>query len=349
MQMRRDANEQVEGLLGAALGRAVSNLSSGLQNREAASASVENLMGAAIQRADYTMEKRPQTDVSPSRDRSPSPEQWSKTKHSATPGMLYRGNPAITNTALAHSLWSALLRPGVDTAIDATCGNGHDSVALANILFPNSQDDNEGLRLDTMSRLVCMDVQKQACISTEQALSKDFSELLDSKRIRVLQASHSPLPTSWGVDGASNDEDPLLSVALVVYNLGWLPNNVDGTKEYITQTSTTLQSMVDAMLLLRVGGMISVVTYPKTNFEEDAAVRAFLECSALLSSNIQTWQNFLTDLDYSLLTPEALKTVTSSMERLVGDGDELQTWRVSEHRKLGMDRAPILLTATRIK
>ena len=102
--------------------------------------------------------------------------------------------------------------------------------------------------------------------------------------------------------------------------------------------------MVDAMLLVRIGGMISVMTYPRTNPEEDEAVRTFLECAALLSSNIQTWQDFLTASDESIQ-----QQVVPSMERLVKEGDPSQTWRVSEHKKLGMDRAPILVTATRIK
>lgn len=159
----------------------------------------------------------------------------------------------------------------------------------------------------------------------------------------MLRTSHSPLPTEWAASGAS-----LESVALVVYNLGWLPSNADGTKEYITQVDTTLQSIADAMLLLRIGGMLSVVTYPKTNAEEDLAVRTFLECVALLSSNIQTWEQFLNE-NVESLSPGIAIELRSSMERLVRDGQAGQTWRVSEHRKLGMDRAPILLTATRIK
>jgi hypothetical protein len=210
------------------------------------------------------------------------------------------------------------------------------------MLFPL---DKEGGNppADSLSRLICLDVQERAYEATKQALSKDYASFLKTGHIQVLQTSHSPLPIEWAVD-----EDSLGSVALVVYNLGWLPSNKDGTKEYITQVDTTLQSMVDAMLLLRVGGMLSVVTYPKTNWEEDVAVRTFLECAALLSSNIQTWEQFLDENGESMRT-DIVVFLRSSMERLEGGGKSGKTWRVSEHKKLGMDRAPILLTAMRIK
>ena len=139
-------------------------------------------------------------------------------------------------------------------------------------------------------------------------------------------------------------------MGLVVYNLGWLPNSDDG-KDCVTKMDSTLHSITDAMLMVRIGGMISVVTYPKSNPEEDIAVRVMLECAALLSSNVQTWREFL---DSALLLggekdAGIKELVASSMERIEGQGDPRQTWRVAEHKRLGMDRAPILVTATRIK
>jgi len=319
---------------------------------------METILDATFERTDSTLNTRA-FRRSKTREESLSGSSLSKNRKNnqsndkSRPIPRYQKNPAIVNTALAHVLWSHVLRPGIDTAIDATCGNGHDSVALAKLLFPppppiaGSDGDNQHCDEDVenVSRLVCMDVQARACEATRLALSKEYASLLEGGQIKVLHTSHSPLPNEWAID-----EHCLSSVALVVYNLGWLPSNTDGTKEYITQMGTTLQSIVDAMLLLRIGGMISVVTYPKTNSDEDLAVRTFLECASLMSSNILTWEEFLKHhLELPSVQDGMTTTIRSSIERLEKDGSPEQTWRVSEHRKLGMDRAPILLIATRIK
>lgn len=271
----------------------------------------------------------------------------------------YKHHPALTNVALAHALWASILRPNVDTVIDATCGNGHDSVKIAELLFrrpPTSDSDNTDH--PCYSHLYCVDIQQQACDNTQQRLTSylsddthnTLSEYID--RVHVVQASHEILPRPVNIT----------SVGLVVYNLGWLPAATIGSdnsgKDCVTTLETTLASMADAALLLRVGGMISVVTYPATGPEEDVAVRLFLECLALLSSNTRTWQEAVSLFEktssdqQSSLASEIVHHVAKAMERILhheGLENNNQTWRVSKHEKLGMDQAPILLTATRIK
>lgn len=39
-------------------------------------------------------------------------------------------NGAASHLALAHSIWGQVLRPGA-VVVDATCGNGHDALAIA--------------------------------------------------------------------------------------------------------------------------------------------------------------------------------------------------------------------------
>jgi hypothetical protein len=263
-------------------------------------------------------------------------------------GLAYRDNPAIANTALAHSLWASVLRPNIDSAIDATCGNGYDSVVIAKMLFPTTVDINADFDSDSRSHLLCIDIQQQACDNTTQRLVDALGIQQDRMKhhVQVLQTSHAPLPRP-------NDSS---SVGLVVYNLGWLPNSA---KEYVTLMDSTLSSLVDAFLLVRVGGMVSVMTYPKSNWREDVAVRALLECVALLSSNVVSWTDYLDQLEVSKPKDddddsvdnsiEIKQLVKESMERVTELGDSYQSWRVSEHRRLGMDRAPILLTAMRIK
>jgi hypothetical protein len=80
------------------------------------------------------------------------------------PVSSYAGNPCIHFTSLAHLQWKYVLRPGVDAAIDATCGNGNDSCELASLLF---SDDNPG-----QSELICIDIQEAACRATRKALEE---------------------------------------------------------------------------------------------------------------------------------------------------------------------------------
>jgi hypothetical protein len=242
----------------------------------------------------------------------------------------YSGSPAIANTALAHTLWASVLRPYQDSAIDATCGNGHDSLHLARILFPPLRDTKDPFT----SELLCVDIQQMACENTTMTLSNELPTEVMEQHVKVLHCSHTPLPKPTSTS----------SVGLVVYNLGWLPNS---NKNCITDVESTIASLVDAFLMVRIKGMVSVMTYPKTNPDEDAAARALLECMALLSSRIQSWHDYLED-SCNLSDPIKL-LVSTAMERVVELGDRRQTWRVSEHKKLGMDRAPVLFTATRIK
>ena len=269
-------------------------------------------------------------------------------------GSLYGYNPTLSTTALAHSLWSYILRPHLDTAIDATAGNGQDSFALAQMLFPTSAQQEPTSR----SELVCVDIQAQACDNTRQQLAP-FLQENNRHKIHIVHASHAPLPLP----------DDTSSVALVVYNLGFLPstgskpdpNSSDDNENSVptTTTDTTLESLADAALLLRVGGMLSITTYPKTNAQEDATVRAFLTGLALFSSSTQNWRDFVTHMDSSsnkeLSTGGTATTATVSprlyerLEHVWDHGGSRQTWRVHEHKKLGWQEAPILLTATRVK
>jgi len=267
----------------------------------------------------------------------------------------YGENPTITSTALAHSLWWFVLRPGVDSAIDATCGNGGDSTVLAKMLFGSS-----GANIPVIERscqLLCLDVSQDACRNTTRELGElRLAQNVLDNHVQVLRQSHTPLPLPRNAS----------SVGLVAYNLGFLPKLKHRSR---TETDTTLASLGDAALALRVGGLLSVMTYPRTNREEDAVVRAFLQGVALFSSVTSDYQTFVQQLDEVYFFPDSKEeedsgnTVVDRRERTVelrrllldtlgrvmeGEGSK-QTWRVFEHRKIGWTDAPILVTATRIK
>jgi len=127
--------------------------------------------------------------------------------------------------SLAKNYWKAHLKPN-DLSIDATCGNGHDSLFLADI-----------------SSVISIDIQVQAINNTRALLEKH------GKRGTLHNISHSEI-----------DQIPLpQSPHLIVYNLGYLPH---GDKSITTQTETTLISIQKSINLLSPKGAISITCYP---------------------------------------------------------------------------------------
>ena len=125
----------------------------------------------------------------------------------------------------------------------------------------------------TDPQLLCIDIQQEACDVTRDRLTEILHEDTMTCNVNVLCTSHSPLPRPRDVS----------SVGLVTYNLGYLPQS---NQAVLTQMETTISSIADAALLVRIGGVISVTTYPRSNKNEDYAVHALLEGLALLSSKV---------------------------------------------------------------
>ena len=279
----------------------------------------------------------------------------------------YSTNPTITTTALAHSLWSYVLRPGVDIAIDATAGNGYDSFAMAKMLFPqyvipqNSSEkdditDSNSSTGATRSMLYAIDVQLTACQNTTERLSSILPPHIMSNHVQIWHTSHETLPIL-------NDSN---NVALIVYNLGFLPgsHSKGNDKSITTKTITTITSMGNAISLLRIGGLLSVTTYPRTNHQEDNAVQVFMETLALFSSQTQSWTKYLECVhlhnynndnedkdDNSNVAFSSIDVRDHLIQTLqqVYDDNPYQKWRVTQHKKLGRIDAPILFTAVRIQ
>lgn len=133
--------------------------------------------------------------------------------------------------------------------IDATCGNGHDSLLLGKLALTGST-----------GTLYCIDIQQEAIESTRRAFyaSENFSEELKScfpERIKFVCGSHESFP----------EEVAPNSVALIAYNLGYLPGqrrNADEAAFVRTEAATTLSSIGRASELLKEGGLLSVTAYP---------------------------------------------------------------------------------------
>ncbi|MFI0434963.1 MAG: tRNA (mnm(5)s(2)U34)-methyltransferase [Parachlamydiaceae bacterium] len=136
---------------------------------------------------------------------------------------------------LAHSYWSQIVQIG-DIVIDATCGNGHDTLKLCQLT----------LSVDR-GKVYSFDIQLQAIHSTAQLIAHDLEPSLKEK-LSLEQRCHSNFPPEIIPN----------SVKLIVYNLGYLPG---GDKAQTTQRSTTLRSLDEARKLLQPGGVISVTCY----------------------------------------------------------------------------------------
>lgn len=138
---------------------------------------------------------------------------------------------------LAHTYWKAIIKPG-DIVIDATCGNGHDTLVLALLAI---HEEKEGT-------LIAIDNQPQALESAKKRLSSQLSEN-QMKHILFINQCHSTFPINLNKE----------SVTLIAYNLGYLPG---GNKALTTMSETTHESLKAALPLIRHGGAICITCYP---------------------------------------------------------------------------------------
>lgn len=131
---------------------------------------------------------------------------------------------------LARDVLLRAVQPG-DTVVDATMGNGHDTLFLAEQVGP------EG-------RVYAFDIQEGALLSTRKLLEEHGL----SARAVLFRRSHADLAEC--VPGP---------VSAVVFNLGWLPGGDHGVTTLWESTRTAVSSALD---LLRPGGVLTVCAYP---------------------------------------------------------------------------------------
>lgn len=150
--------------------------------------------------------------------------------------------------ALEH--WKDLLL-STDTAIDATCGNGKDTLRLAQLL--------------PKGKVIGLDIQEKAIQNTEKRLADHM------QRVFLFNQSHENFPQLAY-------ENP---IKLIVYNLGYLPGS---DKRTTTKVFTSLQSIEKALDLIVLQGALSITTYPghPEGALEHEAIKARLEHLSLL-------------------------------------------------------------------
>lgn len=129
----------------------------------------------------------------------------------------------------AHDLVKDYISKG-SIVIDATCGNGNDSLYIAQLLY------NTG-------HLYCFDIQQKAIDNTNHLLSSN-----NFNNFTMIKDSHVNFNKYIEKD-----------VQLIIYNLGYLPND---NKKITTKFDTTIQSLKVGLEILIQNGIIILVIYP---------------------------------------------------------------------------------------
>lgn len=150
----------------------------------------------------------------------------------------------IRLTELAHQHWREWICPG-DTVVDATVGNGHDTLVLAQCVGPTGT-------------VIGFDVQPDA---------------LDSARRRLLDAGYHQARLDFD-DHAKIAEFVTIPVRIVAFNLGYLPG---GDKRITTTAASTVRALEGAAKVLLPGGMITVIAY-RGHAGGEAETEAVREC-----------------------------------------------------------------------
>lgn len=131
---------------------------------------------------------------------------------------------------LAREILGQAIQPG-DAVVDATMGNGHDTVFLCRAVGPSG-------------RVYAFDVQEQAVMSASALLRQEG--LAD--RANLFCCGHEHM-----------DSYVPEKVQAVVFNLGWLPG---GNHRITTRWETTREAVGKALDLLLPGGVLVVCAYP---------------------------------------------------------------------------------------
>ncbi|WP_195274052.1 class I SAM-dependent methyltransferase [Enterococcus mundtii] len=170
----------------------------------------------------------------------------------------------MLKTALhySHTLLEEIIQPG-DHVIDATMGNGHDTVFLAD-------------KVGRTGQVYSFDIQKQAMEATQQKLSENG--LLE--RATLFLQGHETI-------GAVIAEQQAIKAG--IFNLGYLPKS---DKSVITLPETTKTAMEEILKrLVPQGRMIIVVYYGHEGGEAELdMVQSFCQALPQEQFNVLNYQ-----------------------------------------------------------
>ncbi|MFZ5753887.1 MAG: class I SAM-dependent methyltransferase [Bacillota bacterium] len=166
----------------------------------------------------------------------------------------------LRTTVVAHMLLREMVREG-DVVVDATAGNGHDTLFLAKLV---------GIR----GKVYAFDIQEEALKKTERLLAQHNC----LAQVEFIHDGHEKI-------GQYIKEQ----VRCVMYNLGYLPG---GDKSIITQGTTTISSLEQATHLLSKEGVISLMVYSghPGGLSEAEEVECFVKSLASPPWHVLKWQ-----------------------------------------------------------
>ena len=153
-------------------------------------------------------------------------------------------------TELAAYLVRSHLKSG-DSAIDATAGNGHDTLMMAQCVGENGH-------------VYAFDVQEEAIVQTRQLLEDNAV----SDRVHLFCQGHETIG-----DNLLIQNDPVINAAM--FNLGFLPG---GDKQIKTKRSTTITALDSVLDILQENGIITICAYcHKSGLEEIEAIENWVQ------------------------------------------------------------------------
>lgn len=144
-----------------------------------------------------------------------------------------------------------------DVVIDATVGNGNDTLFLCDLIGPNG-------------KVIGFDIQDVALKKAEEKLRD--RNMLD--RVQLINTGHENLNKYVDTE-----------ISAIMFNLGYLPGN---KHDITTKYETTLEAIKQGIELLKRNGVITIAIYPghKEGMEEKNHVLEFLSTIDQKKANV---------------------------------------------------------------
>lgn len=130
----------------------------------------------------------------------------------------------------SHELLTNSIQQG-EIAIDATCGNGNDTLVLSDLVGKTG-------------RVLAFDIQKQAITNTEQLLKQH-----GKTNVKLIHDGHEHIGKYL-----HNKEE----IGGAIFNLGYLPKS---DKKIITKGETTITALETILQSLKQNGLVVLVVY----------------------------------------------------------------------------------------